>query len=469
MTMYNKTTNNLKLINWRTFNGDNDERATLELPDLIAQSAALVRDTALGSGIVSCKTTYVIGDGLKPFANVDANALQMTPDQARALNTAIKQEWDIFAATTECDVHGQKNFYQLQDILYRTKMIQGNGLALLTNRKHIDSPYSTRIQVLDAALLSNPSLQHHTEKLIGGIEKDDFEQVIRYHFQERHFGTSIIGVKKQSFKWRAIDKYNKHTKLQNITHCFRAEQPGQLRGTPEVASIIYLLKKISEFTDSVVDSSILSAKLFMFVQSSEGDQFTPGKKHDNNQYEVQGSQVTTLAEGESMSFNNPSQPVTQFDQFVTSCLKQIASAVEVPLEILIHYFTSSYSSSKSGFLDYGRIIKRERSHFTTSFCIPVYKRFLYELALSGRVQMPGFFSSQAARIAYSHVSFKGEIFGALNPMQELNEMRALVEMGLDTLENVSVSRDGTSWESKQAQRQRERDIIKAQQPLDENE
>jgi len=458
-------------VDWKTKNSDPDEQLVQEIDRIASRSADLYRTNALAHGIVQCKSTYVIGKGLLASPQIDGEYLGLDQETSSRYNKIIKREWEDFSNTTEIDLRDQNTLNELQEIIYKAKVMQGNGIALLSLGARIDSPWLTKIQPVDATLLTNENNAPNTVRLCGGIQSDSRGKVSHYHFLKSHTDTSKVDAPHQS--WDIIRKRGTSTGLANITHSFRCEQPGMLRGVSELAPIAGLLKNLDDYIGSVVDASILSAQMFMFIKTPDGDGYntTVGKETGiKNTYEVNGITATNLAEGEEVSFNNPTMPQSTFDNFLISILKPIAAAVEIPLEILIKYFTSSYSAARFGTLDFTRTIQRERTQFTNSFLLPIYDRFMFELALKDILPMRGYFIDHRVKRAWKKVSFNGQGFGAINPMQEIRAELLMVDNGLKTLDEVAMSLDGeSSWEDKQPQVVRERQINAANNPQQDDE
>jgi len=352
-------------VDWKTKNSDPDEQLTREINDISSRSADLYRTNALAHGIIQCKSTYVIGKGLLASPTIDTEYLNLSKDQASDYNKIIKREWESFSNTTEIDLRGQNTFNELQEIVYKAKLMQGNGIAALTLAPRRSSPWLTKIQPIDSTLLTNEDNSPNTVQLCGGIQSTSRGEVSHYHFLVTHNDTGKIDAKWQT--WRIIKKYGVATGLANITHSFRCEQPGMLRGVSELAPVATLLKNIDDYIKSVVDASLLSSQMFMFVKTPDGDGYNIGRGEatgKENTYEVNGITATNLAEGEEVQFNNPTMPQSTFDGFLISILKPIAAAVEIPLEILIKYFTSSYSAARFGTLDFTQSSGSEPSSLT---------------------------------------------------------------------------------------------------------
>ena len=70
-----------------------------------------------------------------------------------------------------------------------------------------------------------------------------------------------------------------------------------------------------------------------------------GGKTSDKDFKMASGAILDLAEGEDVSFANPTRPNQAFDQFVLALSRQIGVALELPFEILVKHFTASYSAA----------------------------------------------------------------------------------------------------------------------------
>ena len=80
------------------------------------------------------------------------------------------------------------------------------------------------------------------------------------------------------------------------------------------------------------------------------------------------------------------RPNTAFDGFVLAVLRQVAVGLELPFEVLIKHFTSSYSAARAALLDAWKFYKGRRAWLVWTFCQPVYEMVVSELVAAGYVR-----------------------------------------------------------------------------------
>ncbi len=455
------------LKDWHAETTDADSEISYDLPELQRRSRDAIRNFALARGVINTKVTNVISTGIHPHPCVDYQRLGISEDQANILNRQIKDEFALFAEGQDFDISGNNNFYQVQSVLYRAVLEAGNVLSLIFNKDRRNNPYSTRVQLIEGDLLSNKDYAINTDNLTDGIERNESGEVIRYHFLQNYLNTPKLTDKRNT--WRTVEKFGANTGLQNVVHLFHQTRPGQHKGIPELTSVIYLLKQLDKYTTATIDAAILASEVAVFVTSADGSTSLMGDSDSGdkkNEYTSKGTQAVNLAEGETVEFNNPTYPSANFDQFIISILKQISSATEVPVELLVKSFAASYAASRVNMLDFAKLVFRDRKFVVTDFCMPVYERFMFELAASGRVPLPGYLSSPdpIVKMAYLKTNWVGSHTStSINPLQEMNAVKIAHELGMVTMRDETLARTGRSWDDQQIQVDREKEVLKMQE------
>lgn len=171
--------------------------------------------------------------------------------------------------------------------------------------------------------------------------------------------------------------------------------------------------------------------------------------------EMEAGQAVNLLPGEEVQSVNPGRPNAQFDPFVQSILRQIGMSLELPYEVIVMHFQSSYSAARGALLMAWRLFRTRRDWLATYFCQPIYETWLAHEIADGRIQATGFFASSDVRAAWSGATWVGDGPGSIDPLKEVQAAKARTELGISTLAAESVLHDGGEWEPKQRQRKRE--------------
>ncbi len=129
--------------------------------------------------------------------------------------------------------------------------------------------------------------------------------------------------------------------------------------------------------------------------------------------------------------------------------------LELPYEVLIKHYTSSYSAARAALLEAWAFFRCRRDWLATDLCQPIYETWMDEAVARGRIDAPGFFDDPMLRHAWLGSQWVGDGPGAIDPLKEVGAARERVELGISTLAEETMLHDGGDWETKHAQRVKE--------------
>lgn len=251
----------------------------------------------------------------------------------------------------------------------------------------------------------------------------------------------------------------------NVLHIFKPLRPGQVRGVPWIAPILEPLKQLSQYTDAELKAAVDSAVTSFFTKmeaaafddlyddASKEKIITEGLKWDG---QVAGNNhVTNLLPGEEVINLTPGRPNPQFDPFVLAILRQIGAALEIPFEVLIMHFQSSYTAARGAFMMAWKFFRMERDMMVTEECQPVYELWLENEVSQNTIPAPGFFADPLVRAAWSGAVWTGDGPGSVDPGKDVAAAEKRVALGISTKQAESILHDGVDWETKHRQRVKE--------------
>lgn len=457
------------LRNYNPYAGDANEDTIHDLPTLRARSRDLARNAPIGGAALNTIVTNVIGTGLSMQANPDAKLLGMSEEQANEWKHNVEAEWALWCNSTDCDASRTMNFYGLQALALRSMLESGDVIALTPAIERIDNPYSLSIQLIEADRLSNKNYQADTNNKVAGITIDSNGAPIRYDIAKQHPGS----IKRQAMEWEEIDAYGKNGR-RNVIHLFERRRPGQVRGVPYLAPVVEHLKQLARYSEAELQAAVVSAALAIFVKM-DADAFQSlfdgqsSEKYIESASGWDGSVTTdldgpgkavNLLPGESVEVPNLGRPNANFDPFFLSMLKQIGPVLEIPFEVLIKHFSSSYSASRAALLDFWRFVRVRRDFMASYFCDPIKELWFEEAVALGRIPAPGFFSDPRIRQAYTQVSWVGDTPGSIDPEKEVNAAEKRIQLGISTREKESIAYDGGDWEANIVQLAKEQEMMR---------
>lgn len=450
-----------RMAYWMPGNGDADADITMDLRDLRSRSRDLIRNSPIAAGAIETQVSHVIGTGLTLQARIDHEALGMTAEQATAVQKQFEREFKLWCESTFCDAMGELNFYELQDLAFRTFLESGDGFTVLAGVSRPEWPYKLALQIIEADRVSNKDNRSDDDKMTQGIEKDARGAPIAVHIADRHPGTRKPS---PGTKWTRVAIRGGSGRV-NVIQLKRVTRPGQTRGVPALAPIIEKLKQLDRYSTAEVDAAVNSAAQAVFAKmdpeafqelfSDEGQAayIANAQRWDGT---LRSGAVVNLLPGESIDSPSLGRPNPNFDPFVSAVMRQIGMGLNIPYEVLTKHFQSSYSAARAALLDAWRTFKIRREWMASKWCQPIYEEFLAEAIAAGRINAPGFFADPGVRKAWCGASWHGDGPGAIDPEKEANAAEKRMNIGLTTLAEEIVAYDGGDWEQKHPQQVRER-------------
>jgi lambda family phage portal protein len=456
------------LSQWTTGSRDADSDILWDLPTLRDRSRDLLRNAPLATGAINTVVTNTVGQGLRLQCRIDRGALGIDDDRAEAWESETEREWRLWSETQECDVTRTQTFGDIQELVFRQSLENGDVFTLLPRFQRGNFPYLMRLQVVEADRVCNEKWLPDSDTLAGGVEKDSYGAPINYHILQQHPGNMLYATKK-NYTWNVVPAFGKLTGSRNVIHNYRVLRPGQSRGVPYLAPVIETLKQLDRYTEAELMAAVVSGMFTVFIETEQGDgafgAFSPdgetGALSSDEDYKLGNGAIVGLARGEKVSSANPGRPNGAFDPFVQSILQQIGVALEIPYEVLIRHFSSSYSASRAALLESWRFFRNRRAWLARNFCQLVFENWLTEAVALGRIKAPGYFRDYRIRQAYLGTLWIGEAPGQIDPLKEANAAEKRLNLGLSTLDEETVAITGGDFENNYPRIAKERKMMQA--------
>ena len=295
----------------------------------------------------------------------------------------------------------------------------------------------------------------------------------RYPFEIRPDPTDM--------RWDRVLVKGERTGLPNILHIMDSERPDQYRGVSCLAQIIEPLLQLRRYTEAELMAALIQSFFTAWIETDTDPMQIPFNEvgagdidgvpagtgaeenisRSENEYEMGPGTVNHLESGEKIVFGNPNIPTAGFDAFTKSICRQMGAALELPYDVLVKEFNSSYSASRGALLEAWEGIKMRRAWFVDDLCQPVYQIWLAEAVALGRIKAPGFFDDPLLRAAWSGARWIGPVQGSLDPLKEAKADILLINRGIKTHEQVTRERGGGDWEENMEELTREMEQLRA--------
>lgn len=436
------------------------------------RSRMLYMSAPVATAALKRQRTNIVGAGLRLKPTIDREILGMTQEQADAWQKKTQAEFSLWAQRKHaCDATGVNNFYGMQQLVALAWPMSGDVFALIKREKPTPLlPYSLRLHLIEAdrvrtpesaqasGVYINPLLAELTtaklengNSIFDGVEVDKNGSVVAYHIANtypRQWGT-------EETKYVRVEAYGKETGLPNILHVMDTERPDQYRGVPYLAQAIEPLLQLNRYTEAEIMAAVVQSFLTAFVTTNEDasenpfnearNDSEPEVSKDPNEYELGPASMNFMEPGEDVKFTSPTHPNTGFDAFMRSMCEQVGAALEIPADLLLMSFNSSYSASRAALLEAWKGFRMRRDWLADDFCRPVYEIWLTEAVARGRISAPGFLTDPIIRQAYLGSEWIGPSQGQLDPTKEVAAAVTAIENGLSTREAEAVKLNGSQF------------------------
>jgi lambda family phage portal protein len=431
------------------------------------RSRALYMAAPIATSAIKTNRTNVIGIGLLPKSKIDRKVLGMTQEQADAWQERANREFSLWASKKQsCDATGVNDFYGIQQLALVSWLVSGDAFVLV---KRADPtrfcPYSLRLHLIEADRVATPTedgvsyLASCTtgktkdgNRIFDGVEVDQNGKILAYHIRN----TYPYEWTTEPTKWTRVEAYGEKTEIPNILQIMESERPEQYRGVTYLAQIIEPLLQIRRYTESELIASIVESFFTAFILTESGEDDIPFNEvggsggeisRNENEYEMGPGQINHLKTGEDVKFGDPKRPNSGFESFTKAICEQMGAALEIPSDLLLKSFNSSYSASRAALLEAWKGFKMRRNWFVSDFCRPVYEIWMQEAVARGRIQAPGFFTNPILRMAYLGCEWIGPSQGQLDPVKEITAEILAIGEGITTREQATVRQNGGQWDA----------------------
>lgn len=453
------------LRGWNYHGGSSKEDIEDNLDVLRQRSRDAYMGIPTAAAALKTMRTNVVASGLVPAPQIDGEFLGLSDEQTEKLQAQIIREFGLWADSAVCDAERVDNFWKLQQLAFISSLMNGDVISLLPFKPHPGQPYDLRIKLIEADRVCSPDgfdrltpctvNGHNVHSIVQGVETDADGMVVAYWICNRHPLGSNSAVDAEGIQWNRVEAYGAKTGRRNVLHVMSRERIGQRRGVPLLAPVLEALKQLGRYTDAEITAAVLSAMFTVFVKSAAPNDGRPfGEmipeeeridEQDKTSIELAPGAIIDLAPGEEVQFADPKHPVNGYEAFTNATLRIIGSGLEIPPEVMLKQFTTSYSSARGALNEFWRTCGMHRDWFTDDFCQPIYEEWFAEAVARGRIKAPGFFSDPAIRKAYVSCSWNGPARTNLNPVQEVDAAIKRQDAGFSTAQEETAQMTGGDY------------------------
>lgn len=440
------------------------------LSTLRDRAADLVMNSPIGAAAINSSLAGVISSGLKLFPRVNKQALQISDEEAHLWTRKVKQEFEFWSKSLDCDFYRRNNFDELQQIAYMSYLTDGDCFCLFRRKMpKLEMPYSLKLQLIEAGRVSNPITNSKLtggilslvemegiskdSRIINGVEVDKDGVLQAIWVSNRVYNEPLS--KNGELKWQRVKFFGDKSGIRNILHICADTRTEQFRGVPYLAPIIETIKQVTRYADAELTSAIIKSFFsIFFVQLIGENNFSLDKILNINEgepivdvseYKLGPGSISALPRGVDVKSIDATNAQSTFDPFVNQFVQQCGAALGLPYEVLMKKFQSSYSASRAALLQAESEFRRRRAAFVNDFCQPIYEAWLSEAVFLGRIDAPKFFDNPLIRAAWCGADWHVEGSHMLDVQKEVEGAKMRIELGLSTHEKEAAELCGTDF------------------------
>ena len=384
------------------------------LPLLKSRSRHAVRNNAYASGARESYVANLVGTGIRP---------QWSDPEIQTL-------WDRWAG--EADADGLDSFYGLQALAIGSQFEAGEVLGRFRYRRLSDGfSVPLQLQVIEADHLD----ASHSTTLSGrvikmGIEMDGIGQRRAYHLWRYH----------PAEKLTAQINARVPVPADQVLHLFRRTRPGQLRGVPELTSVIVRLYEIDAMQDATLARQKLAQLFGAFVKrKADADPEDEGPffgTHGTHVEDGEGGEgidafepggIHYLEDGEEVTFSDPPDIGSSYTNWLRTEMHAVARGAGLTHEQLTGDLQGvNYSSIRAGLLEFRRRAEMLQADLVIhKWCRPIAAKWLDTAVSSRALVIPDYARRRADLLAIDWIAPKWQW---VDPVKEvtadLMEVRA---------------------------------------------
>ncbi len=460
-----------------------DNSPLVDMSGKLRGSRALSRDLAMNAPVATATLrrarTNIAGGGLVLQSRVDRSFLGLTEEQATAWERQVEREFDTWARSKNADYTGAVDFWDMQGLAVFSALMNGDVGFMLPWAGRPGWPWEMCVKLVEADLIRTPDdmvLEGSpgAPDIVGGVEHVG-GRISAYHVANFYPGDHFTDDHKFQ-KILATDSSGRR----NFYLLTNLERVGQRRGMPFLAPVLEALKQITRLSEAELMAALVSSFFTVFIKDQSGNMgkiqegFVPeesvggggGYGPDSEQREkAAGSEfdlqmghgsVVYLDDDKDITVADPKRSNEAFAPFFTSLVEQVSAACEIPPEVIMLKFSSSYSAARGALLEAWKFWRSKREWLARNFCQPVFEAFLEESILKGRITAPGFFEDAVIRAAWSKAAWIGPGMGQIDPLKEAKAAVIKIQNNLATHEEEYMADRGGRWESAMERKAREK-------------
>ena len=326
--------------------------SSLPAPMLKERARDSYRNNPWARRAVEIVTVGAVGAGIKP-------QIRLSNPEVKA---RVQSEW--LRWTDAADFTGRYDLYGFQQAALRTVLVDGEAIVRLILEPSQRVPL--QLQLLAAEYLDSTRVDDRT---LNGIEYDAMGRRVAYWLYSKHPASTP-------------DMRSIRVPADQLIHLYRPIQAGVERGVSWLAPALVALRELQEFVEAALVKAKISSLFTGFVRTPDGSN---PLQQDSTVPTLEPGSMVRLRPNEEVEFTEPPDAGATYEPFIRQQLRAIASALNVPYELLSGDVSQvTFASGRHSLLEFRRQLESIQHHLMVfQLCRPVWNAWLRLAVVAG--------------------------------------------------------------------------------------